>query len=366
MRQKDLERFMRLAIKQAERGKGRTGSNPLVGSVIVKNNRIISKGFHGNFGGPHAEVVALKKAGKKAFKASLFVTLEPCSYYGKTPPCTDIIVKSGIKELICAGKDPNPLNSGKGFKIIRQSGIDVITGVMRKQAEAINTGFFNRMKKRQPLVTLKLAQSLDGKIATCKGDSKWISSLESRKVVQELRKKHDAVLVGINTLLQDDPLLTIRGSRSQPVKIIIDTELKTPLSAKILTDLSPGKTIIACAESSSRKREAALRSKGADIIRVKGSLKMVVLPELMKQLIFKGIGSVLAEGGSQIAASLLENHLVDKLYLFIAPIIIGGKSSINTIGGIGADRIDKAIRLKDIKIKKIKQDILVEAGCLQE
>ena len=362
---KIAEKYMQLAIKEAKKGTSKTCPNPLVGCVIVKNKKVIATGYHKRFGGPHAEIIALKKAAAKAEGATCYVTLEPCAYYGKTPPCIDVIMSSGIKELVCATKDPNPLNSGKGLRILKQQGVRVASGVLKKEAEGLNKDFFSRMRRQRPLVTLKLAQSLDGKIATNKGDSKWISSVKSRKLVQGLRKTHDAILIGINTLLKDDPILTIRNSKRQPLKIIVDTELKIPITAKIFTKLSPGRTIIATTQDSSKNKENALRHKGVDVVRVGSSSRRVDLKALMKQLLLKGVGSVLVEGGGEIAASLLERGLVDNLYLFIAPIVIGGRNAPSSIGGNGVDMVSQAIGFKDVKTIRVGKDILVEARCLQ-
>ena len=368
MRLKAAEKFMSLAIEQAKLGRGKTGHNPLVGCVIVKSGKVISSGFHKEFGGPHAEVLALKAAGKRSKGAAAFVTLEPCSYYGKTPPCTDIIIKSGIKEFFCAGLDPNPLNNGKGLVALRSSGIKVRCGILKSRAERLNSDFIKRMKSKKPFVTLKLSQSIDGKIATRKNDSKWISSEQSRAFVQTLRNGHDAIMVGINTVLCDDPLLSIRKPKKtplkrirQPVKIIVDTNLKTPLSAKLFSVLSPGKTIIATTHGASVDKEAVLRKKGANIIRVGCSLKYVDLKLLMKKLIKKGINSILVEGGGEIAASMLEAELVDKICFFICPIIIGGRGSVNSVGGKGSGTIREAIKLSNAKLQRIGKDFLVEA-----
>jgi diaminohydroxyphosphoribosylaminopyrimidine deaminase / 5-amino-6-(5-phosphoribosylamino)uracil reductase len=368
MDQKTAERFMRLAIEQAKKGRHRTFPNPLVGCVIVKDKNVISSGFHQRFGGPHAEVLALKKAGKKAKGAVLFVTLEPCSYHGKTPPCTDIIIKSGIKELICACNDPNPLNNGKGIRALRAAGLKVTCGLLQEQAKRLNPDFIKRMKAKRPFVTLKLAQSMDGKIATRKNDSKWISSEKSRGFVQVLRKGHDAVMVGINTVLYDDPLLTIRNKAKscpqktrQPVKIIVDSTLKTPARSRVLSGLSPGTTIIATAQEASAGREKALREKGVDIIRVSRDKRGINLTALMKSLVEKGINSVLLEGGGELAASMLEVELVDRVYFFISPIIIGGRDSVNSVAGAGADKISNAVKLFNIETKRIDKDILVKA-----
>ncbi len=368
MRLKAAEKFMSLAIEQAKLGRGKTGHNPLVGCVVVKSGKVISSGFHKEFGGPHAEALALKAAGKGAKGAAAFVTLEPCSYYGKTPPCTDAIIKSGVKELFCAGLDPNPLNNGKGVAAIRARGIKVRCGILKSQAEKLNPDFIKRMENKKPLVTLKLAQSIDGKIATRKNDSKWISSEQSRAFVHALRSGHDAVMVGINTVLCDDPLLSIRKPGKaplkrirQPVKIIIDTNLKTPVNAKLFSRLSPGKTIIATTHGASADKEAALRRKGADIMRIGSGLRHVDLKILMKKLMQNGINSILVEGGGEIAASMLEAGFVDKIYFFICPIIIGGRDAVNSIGGKGASSIREAIKLSNVKLQRIDKDFLVEA-----
>ena len=368
MHQRTAEKFMRLAIEQAKLGRGKTGHNPLVGCAVVKSGKVISSGFHKAFGGPHAEILALKAAGKGAKGAAVFVTLEPCSHYGKTPPCTDAIIKSGVKELFCAGLDPNPSNNGKGVAALRARGIKVRCGILKSWAERLNTDFIKRMKSKKPFVTLKLAQSIDGKIATRKNDSKWISSERSRAFVQGLRSGHDAIMVGINTILRDDPLLSIRKPRKaplkrirQPVKIIIDTNLKTPVNAKLFSVSSPGKTIIATTRGASAEKEAALRKKGADIIRIGSGFRHVDLKILMKKLMQNGINSILVEGGGEIAASVLQAGLVDKIYFFICPIIIGGRDAVNSIGGKGAGDIREALKLSNIKLQRIDDDLLVEA-----
>jgi diaminohydroxyphosphoribosylaminopyrimidine deaminase / 5-amino-6-(5-phosphoribosylamino)uracil reductase len=368
MHPKTAEKFMRLAIEQAKKGIGKTGPNPVVGCVVVKGRKVISTGFHKEFGGPHAEAIALRAAGKRAKEASLFVTLEPCSYYGKTPSCTGAIIKAGIKEIFCAGLDPNPLNNGRGIAAIKANGIKVKCGILRSQAESINPDFIKRMKSKRPFVTLKLAQSIDGKIATRKNDSKWISSERSRDIVQSLRSGHDAVMIGVNTILIDNPLLSVRDKTSphqlnkrQPVKIIVDSMLKTPVNAMIFSRLSPGHTIIAATHNAPSARETALKKIGADIIRVSACKRGVNLKALMKALVEKGINSILFEGGGELAASMLEAGLIDKAYIFIAPIIIGGKDAVDSIGGIGPDKICKAKRLYNIKTKRVDRDILVEA-----
>ena len=354
---------MKQAITLAGKAKGATFPNPLVGCVIVKKNKVISKAFHEEFGGPHAEAIALKKAGKKAKGATLYVSLEPCSYFGKTPACTDDIVRSKIKRVVVAMEDPNPLNSGRGLKILRHHNIKVSTNVMRLEAMSINTEFIKRMKSKRPFITLKLAQSLDGKIATKNGDSKWISSKSSRERVQLFRKKHDAIMIGVNTLIKDNPLLTIRKCKRQPVAVILDSNLKSPITSKIFSSTKSRKVIVATTNKASCQRESVLQSKGIKVLRA-GLGKNVNLRFLLKQLIKEGVGSILVEGGGQIASSLLKESLVDKIYLFIAPIIIGGKESIGSFNGKGVDRVKAAYRLKNMKFERIDSDILIEGECI--
>ncbi|MFH1868599.1 MAG: bifunctional diaminohydroxyphosphoribosylaminopyrimidine deaminase/5-amino-6-(5-phosphoribosylamino)uracil reductase RibD, partial [Candidatus Omnitrophota bacterium] len=258
------KRFMLIALAEAKKGLGRVSPNPAVGCIIVKEGKIVSKGYHQIFGGPHAEIIALKRAKEKAYGATIYVTLEPCSYFGKTPPCIDAIIISGIKKVVVAMVDPNPANSGKGLKKLRREGIKVISGILKKEAEALNKPFIDRMKKKRPYVTVKLAQSLDGKIATKAGDSKWISSKSSRTVVQRLRSRHDAIMVGVNTVLKDDPSLSVRishivcrMSHRQPTKIVIDSKLKTPVNAKIFQKPS-AKVIIAATKKASQRKEKIL------------------------------------------------------------------------------------------------------------
>jgi diaminohydroxyphosphoribosylaminopyrimidine deaminase/5-amino-6-(5-phosphoribosylamino)uracil reductase len=298
----------------------------------------------------------------------MFVTLEPCGHFGKTPPCADLIIRSGIKEVFCAALDPNPANNGKGIGKLKRAGIKVSIGLLKKQAQALNKDFIVRMKALRPFVSLKLAQSLDGKIATRTGDSKWISSPNSRAFVHELRHGHDAIMVGIGTVLKDDPLLSARIRRGplsknprQPIKIIIDAGLRTPVNARLLSRFSPGKTIIAASQKASIARQKALCQRGACVIRAGLDSKRVNLPVLMRRLMEKGITSILVEGGGEVAASMLESGFVHKLYLFMSPVIIGGKNAVGTIGGLGANRVKDAIRLYNAKARRLGKDFMVEA-----
>lgn len=320
---------MRLAIELAKKAEGKTSPNPAVGAVIVKNNRVVGKGYHKKAGLPHAEINALREAGQKAKGATLYVTLEPCGHYGRTPPCTDAIIKSGIKKVIIAMKDPNPINNGNGIKRLRGNGIKTAAGVLVKEAEAINKPYIKFITKGLPYITVKVAQSLDGKIATRTGDSKWISSEDSRRYVHELRGKVDAVMVGANTVLRDDPLLLSKVSRKQPVRIIVGGKSGVPRDAKIFSSLD--------------------RS------------PVIVVKSLSEALALKNITHILVEGGGELIASLVEKDLVDRFLIFIAPKIIGGKTAKTAVEGAGISYIRDASNFKIKSIRRFKKDILIEA-----
>lgn len=335
------EKYMRLALTLAQRGLGKVSPNPMVGCVIVKNGRIVGKGYHRKFGDPHAEVYALKEAGEKAKGATMYVTLEPCNHFGKTPPCTDAIIKSGVKKVVAAMIDPNPLTKGKGITALRKAGIEVKVGILEDEASQLNEAFIKNQTKKLPFVTVKIAQSLDGKIATKFGESKWITNGHSREFVQRLRRENDAILVGVNTILKDDPLL-----RNSKRKIILDSLLKTPTDARVFLD--GGQVIIATTKRAPKSKEKALKKRGAIILRFKGgrpSLK-AVLSGLYRG---DGVGSVLIEGGSEVMASAFEEGMVDKAYFFIAPKVIG---RIN--------RLSDAPKMQGVSVRRFGEDLMLE------
>lgn len=326
----NYEKYMRLAIKLAKKAEGMTSPNPIVGAVIVKNNKIIGTGYHKKCGLPHAEINALREAGPKAKGADLYVTLEPCDHYGRTPPCTGAIIASGIKKVVIAVKDPNPINNGRGVKKLRRNGIRVESGVLAEEAAAMNKPYIKFITKGLPYITIKVAQSLDGKIATRTGDSKWISSEDSRRYVHMLRGKVDAVMVGAKTILKDDPALLSNSSKNkQPMRIIVAGKTKIPRSAKVFSTIDRSPVIVA------------------------KSLK-----EALSQ---KNVTSILVEGGGELIASLLEKGLVDKILIFIAPRIIGGRSAKTAVEGTGVAYIKDAINFKKISIRRFKKDILIAA-----
>ncbi|MGB2982255.1 MAG: bifunctional diaminohydroxyphosphoribosylaminopyrimidine deaminase/5-amino-6-(5-phosphoribosylamino)uracil reductase RibD [Candidatus Bipolaricaulia bacterium] len=348
---------MRLALELAQIGEGDVNPNPLVGCVIVKEERIVGRGYHRHFGGPHAEVFALDEAGDDARDATLFVTLEPCCHHGKTPPCTDRIIDAGVARVVFAVRDPNPAVNGNGAAALIAAGIDAEEGVLREEAAMLNEIFFTFAGKGRPFVLLKAAISLDGNIATRSGDSKWISGEASRTEAHRLRRRFASILIGVSTLVADDPELSVRRVPGRdPVPIVLDPHGRTPDDARLLAR-EPFPIIVTSEMTPSRER--ALASLGARIWRLALDGGRLALPLLLNQLTEAGIDSVLVEGGGETAAAFLEADLVDKLILFIAPILIGGRESVSAIGGQGADRIADAWRLHDVSVRRLADDICV-------
>jgi diaminohydroxyphosphoribosylaminopyrimidine deaminase/5-amino-6-(5-phosphoribosylamino)uracil reductase len=331
--------------------------NPLVGAVVVKNGEIVGRGFHKQFGGPHAEVVALQDAGTAATGATLYVNLEPCIHYGKTPPCTERIIEAGLSRVVIGCRDPNPLVDGKGISRLREAGIEVTEGVLGSQAHCINEIFFRFITGDRPFVQLKLAESLDGKIATHSGDSRWISSTASRREVHRLRRRFSSVLVGVTTVLTDDPLLTVRHvSGPDPLRLVLDRNGDIPTGARLLGE--SGRTIVVTA-AMPREKEQAIIGLGSEVWRMPNKAGWIDLYRLLKRLKEDGIDSVLIEGGGETAEAFLRAGLVDKVSFFIAPIIIGGRTAVPAIGGQGIDRINDAIQLQEFEVKRIGDDLMV-------
>ncbi len=353
---------MRLALRLAKKAKGRTSPNPMVGAVLVKSGKVISTGFHHRAGESHAEAIALKKAGSAARGATLYVTLEPCSHTNKrTPPCTPLVLQSGVKRVVVAMIDPNPRVSGGGIKALRKAGIDVVTGVLQQEALKLNEAFVKYITSGMPFVTLKIAQTLDGKIATASGESQWITGEKAREEGHRLRDANDAILVGINTVLKDNPSLTARISNGRdPVRVILDSKLRIPLTSKVLTQKSTSKTIVATLATAPKTKIKKLHDAGADVFLVKPAKGRVDLRDLMKKLGGKDILSVLIEGGAEVHASAIRAGIADKVVLFIAPTLMTGADSLCSIGGISPIRLDRAVRLKDITTRFIGEDLMLE------
>jgi diaminohydroxyphosphoribosylaminopyrimidine deaminase/5-amino-6-(5-phosphoribosylamino)uracil reductase len=360
----EKKRYMTATIRLARKGRGMVSPNPLVGAVIVKGNKIVGSGYHHFYGGPHAEVYALKNARARARGADLYINLEPCCHHGKTPPCTDVLIKSGIRRVFIGITDPNPLVSGRGIRKLRKAGIEVETGILQKECRLLNEAFIKYITQKIPFAVLKLAATLDGKIATSTGDSRWISCDDARRLVHRLRSEADAVLVGSGTVLADDPQLTVRhhsgALRKNPVRIIVDSRLRTPLSSQVLRTAHEIKTIIATTKQAPKSKIAKIKQCGAEVVVVSSRNNRVDLKRLMRHLAAQGIAHVLIEGGSELSAAALHDGIVDKVLFFYAPKIIGGAHARSMVGGKGVPRISDAISLADVHYKKIGKDILVE------
>lgn len=356
-------KYMKRALELAKKGIGYTNPNPLVGAVIVKDGRIIGEGYHEIYGGHHAEVNAFENAVEDVEGATMYVTLEPCSHYGKTPPCANKIVEKGIKKVVVALEDPNPEVSGKGIKILKDNGIEVVTGVLEEESRRLNEIFLKYITTKLPFCILKTAMTLDGKIAAYTGDSKWITNEESRKFVHNLRHRVSAIMVGIGTIIRDNPLLNTRlqsGSGSDPIRVVVDTKARIPLEANVLNMKSNAKTIIATTELAQKEKIKELEYMGAEIITTPLKDNRVDLEYLMKALGERKIDSVLLEGGSELNYSAMEAGIIDKVNAFIAPKFIGGREAKTPIGGLGRPMMKDAVMLKDIEIYKFDEDILVE------
>ncbi len=354
--------FIRRAHELALKAKGRTSPNPLVGAVVVKEGQIVGEGYHAFAGADHAEVIALKQAGSRARGATLYLNLEPCCHHGRTPPCTDRIIEAGIERVVASTIDPNPLVAGKGIEQLKRAGIQVEVGLLKEEAERLNEAFLTFMRTGRPFVILKIASSLDGKIATRTGESRWITGEEARLKVHELRNEVDAVLVGIGTVLKDDPSLTVRlhrGGTRDPLRVVVDAYGRTPLEAKVLK--GPGRPLIAVSKEAPSERVEALEAHGAEILRIDAMQGRISLTTLLQELGRRGIMSVMIEGGSTLNASALEEGVVDKILLFVAPIIIGGREVPGMIGGAGIERLNEAIGLERIRVEGIGNDLLIEA-----
>ena len=355
------EKYMSLAMELAEKGCGKVEPNPMVGAVLVKNGEIIGKGYHRVFGGHHAEIHAINEAGVNCKGATLYVSMEPCAHYGKTAPCADAIIKAGIIKVVASVIDPNPITSGKGMQKLKEGGVEIRTGVMELQAKRLNAPFFKLMQKGLPYVTVKWAMSIDGKIATHTGDSRWITSEESREYVHKIRGQMDGIMVGINTVLRDDPLLPcrIKGGRN-PKRILVDSNASLPLNSRLLSTIHESEIIVAVNKNAQQKQVEKLEKLGCKIIQTNGINDRVDLHELFKRLGKMNLTNILVEGGSRIITSVIEERLADKLIVFIAPIIIGGEFSKSPVLGEGINKICEASGISEITVKRISNDIVIE------
>lgn len=353
--------YMKRAIELAKRGEGFVSPNPMVGAVIVKDSEIISEGWHEAYGKYHAERNAILKCKRDMTGATIYVTLEPCCHYGKTPPCTEIIIQSGIKRVVIGSIDENPLVKAKGVEILREHGIEVETGVLEKECLKLNEVFFYHMKTKLPFVALKYAMTADGKIAAYTGASKWITGESSRSFVHELRKKYMAIMVGIGTVLNDNPMLNCRIENGKnPIRIICDSTLKIPLDCNICKTADTIKTYAAACEGFDAEKARALEAKGIEIIECGEYGKGVDLFKLMKILGERNIDGILLEGGGALNYSALKSGIVNKVYSFIAPKIFGGAAAKSPVEGEGVSLPEEAFMLEKTDIRIFGDDILVE------
>lgn len=349
------EKWMRRALLLARKGRGHVSPNPMVGAVIVRNGKKMAEGFHSRYGGPHAEVEALAKAGARAKGSTLYVTLEPCSHWGKTGPCVEAVKKAGIVRVVAAGIDPFPLVSGQGVRRLKKFGIRVTVGTLRRQAEKLNRQFILRARRKRPYVILKSATSFDGKVATARGESQWITSSAARREGHRLRASMDAIAVGIETVLKDNPVLSAHGHGKNPRKIIFDSHLRLPLRAKIFAE-SPAPWVFTTARAFASRRRSLLR-KGAEVYVVRSnSHGRPDLRESLQVLAARGISRLLVEGGPTLLAAFLEAQAADELRWFMAPLLIGGAHAKSAIEGNGISALKNAWEIVGLKAKRVGRD----------
>ncbi len=355
--------YMRRVLELALKGSGTTSPNPLVGAVIVKDGRIIGEGWHQRAGEPHAEINAIRSANEDIAGSTIYINLEPCSHYGRTPPCAEELVKRKFKRVVIAMEDPNPLVAGRGIKLLRDNGIEVDVGLHQMDAFMLNDIFIKYVTSKAPFVLLKAAMTLDGKTATKAGDSKWISGELSRNYVHHLRNRYSSILVGVNTVEKDDPELTTRlegMDTINPVRIILDSKGRIPADARVLKTSEDRRTIVASTEDMTAEKRKYLEDKGVEIIITDKNKGRVNIVQLLQELYKSGIDSLMVEGGGTVAAAFLEQGMADKAAFFIAPVIIGGAAAPTPVMGSGVYKISEGCRLRYPQVRTFDKDVLVE------
>lgn len=345
---------MQDVLRLARKGLGRTFPNPMVGAVIVKNHQVIGAGYHHQAGKPHAEILALDSVKNSARGATLYVNLEPCSHHGKTPPCVEAIIAAGIARVICCTLDPNPKVHGEGVARLREAGISVIVGPLSSEAKILNEAFFGFHERQRPFIAVKFAASLDGKIATATHDSKWITGEKARDFSRRLRGQYQAIVVGVNTILDDDPHLGTHSSHPDPLRIILDSTLRLPLTSQALRD---NNVWIITTERADTVKRQVLQQRGVQLLTMRTS--HISIPELLKELGKRDIISLFVEGGSTVLGSFLDSRVVDKVYAFYGPVIIGGTHAIPAIGGQGASQLDQALHLDHLRFRRLDESFMV-------
>ncbi len=359
--------FMRRALELAARAEGLTSPNPVVGAVVVKDGSVIGEGYHRAAGSLHAEVEALRAAGARARDATLYVTLEPCTHQGRTGPCVPVLLASGIGRVVIATADPNPTVNGRGIAALTEAGVEVGVGILEAEARQLNRAFFTYMNARRPFVTLKAGLSLDGKIAAWDRTSRWITGDPARQEAHRLRSRADAIAVGIGTVLADDPLLTVRLPETwprEPLRIVVDSRARTPLTARMLTAGRPERTLIAVTRLAPPDRIQMLQARGATVLVLPARDGRVDLPALLKVLAEREVTSLLLEGGGELNAGFLEAGLVDRVALFVAPLLVGGTRAPSLVGGAGRS-LKEAFCLSGVSVRRVGDDLLIEADVEQ-
>ena len=356
--------FMHYALLKSLEGLGKVNPNPLVGAVIVRGGSMIGSGYHEHFGGPHAEINAIHNANASVEGATMYVTLEPCSHFGKTPPCADALIEAKIAKVVIAMKDPNPWVAGRGIERLKENGIEVVVGLLEKEAKELNRVFIKYIQTKLPYVVMKTAMSLDGKIATTSGHSQWISCPESRQYVHSLRNELKGILVGVNTVITDDPELTTRleGTEGRnPIRIVVDSKGRIPISAKMLKNGIENPVIIATTHNFPKPKRIYLEAAGHKVLTLPERDGKVDLSKLMSELGGMGIDGILLEGGGTLNESALKNGIVDEIQFIIAPLLIGGRDAITPVEGAGFNTIDEGIKLQQMTTRQLGNDILVTA-----
>ena len=369
---KENEAYMRRALELARTGEGRVSPNPPVGCVIVNNNRIVGEGWHDRLGDLHAEAMALRHAGDAARDADVYVTLSPCVTQGRQPPCSDALIEAGVARVYVAATDPNPDNAD-GVAVLNAAGVAATAGLLREEGEYCARGFYKKMRRGLPWLTLKYAMTMDGRVAAVSGDSRWISGPESREMVQDMRSRHDAILVGSGTALSDNPLLNVREpvwsrrggaeTHRQPFRVVVDSRCRLPADAAMLDPRRGpgGKVVVACVEGADQGRSGLLRRAGADVLSFSSETDRVPLEALLRELGERGVNTILCESGGELSASLLAGGLVDEIVAFVAPKVIGGKNAPGPIGGKGIERMANAAPVQLKECFRVGDDIVIRS-----
>jgi diaminohydroxyphosphoribosylaminopyrimidine deaminase/5-amino-6-(5-phosphoribosylamino)uracil reductase len=356
------QHYMKMALRLAARGAGLVSPNPMVGAVVVKAEEVVGRGWHHRYGEPHAEVMALRDAGSQSRGATLYVTLEPCNHHGQTPPCTEAILAAGVKRVVAAALDPNPTVNGGGAAFLKEKGLEVELGLLAEESRRLNESWLTWVETGLPFVIAKAACSLDGKIATRTGDSKWLTGETARAYGHRLRHWCDAILVGIGTVLADDPNLTARPSQrngSDPIRLVLDSRLRIPLDARLINLKSPAPTWVVCTAAAPTEKIQALESQGAEVLVLPEQDGRVALKPLLQELGRRRVQSLLVEGGAEVLGAFLDQRLVDKFYFFYAPKILGGKTGYPAVAGQGVAKLSEAHQARNLSLRRLGPDLLI-------